>query len=334
MIDDRVPPAMREQLLNLPVDWRNAYLGPASEPGRWRAYPAQAADAAGVQRMSPLGLGLARSPLEPLRRSGAHAAELISELRMGECLTVLDHAGDWWLVAGEDDYVGFARAWTLASLDEPELAQLVERRVGRFARPLGALYPHARSLDATPLSLGVPLLAPATRRPEVLPAGWVAVELVDGSSGMLPAEEVHRARPTGTAAECLQTAHALLGAAYRWGGRSPSGLDCSGLVQLCYELSGIRVPRDAAQQAAWGLSVEPHPTAWLPGDVLCFGQPADHVALWDGQALVHARARVRRQTVGQVPELMERLATVRRAAPSPPTARLSLWNGAGGARSF
>jgi cell wall-associated NlpC family hydrolase len=90
-------------------------------------------------------------------------------------------------------------------------------------------------------------------------------------------------------------------------------------------MAGIRAPRDAAQQAEWGEAVELDPGAWAVGDLLCFGQPADHVALWDGAALVHARARVRRERPAAVPELMERLTTVRRPGPSQAITRPSLW---------
>lgn len=39
-----------------------------------------------------------------------------------------------------------------------------------------------------------------------------------------------------------------LGAPYRWGGRSPEGLDCSGLVQLLARSQGLSIPRDSGDQ--------------------------------------------------------------------------------------
>lgn len=39
---------------------------------------------------------------------------------------------------------------------------------------------------------------------------------------------------------------------YLWGGRSPFGIDCSGLSQSCYASAGIDLPRDASQQALKG----------------------------------------------------------------------------------
>jgi cell wall-associated NlpC family hydrolase len=43
-----------------------------------------------------------------------------------------------------------------------------------------------------------------------------------------------------------------LNAPYLWGGRSPFGIDCSGFTQVIYKLNGIKLPRDASQQATIG----------------------------------------------------------------------------------
>ena len=49
----------------------------------------------------------------------------------------------------------------------------------------------------------------------------------------------------------VDTAQALFsGSPYLWGGRSPLGLDCSALVQLCARLHGWYLPRDTAEQIA------------------------------------------------------------------------------------
>ncbi len=49
----------------------------------------------------------------------------------------------------------------------------------------------------------------------------------------------------------LAEASTHLGLQYLWGGMSPWGLDCSGLVHHSYRRAGVVVPRDAyAQQAA------------------------------------------------------------------------------------
>jgi murein DD-endopeptidase len=50
-------------------------------------------------------------------------------------------------------------------------------------------------------------------------------------------------------------ATAMLGQPYRWGGASPGGFDCSGLVVYAAAGAGIRLPRTAAEQLRVGTSV-------------------------------------------------------------------------------
>lgn len=61
------------------------------------------------------------------------------------------------------------------------------------------------------------------------------------------------AEPTSGASVALQAlalARRFEGVRYVWGGASPYGIDCSGLVHLAYRRFGVLVPRDADDQEA------------------------------------------------------------------------------------
>lgn len=51
--------------------------------------------------------------------------------------------------------------------------------------------------------------------------------------------------------QLAQAAFRYQGVPYKWGGNTPAGLDCSGLVQLSFSDIGIKAPRTTYQQQPW-----------------------------------------------------------------------------------
>lgn len=81
-----------------------------------------------------------------------------------------------------------------------------------------------------------------------------------------------------------------IGRPYVYGGTTPEGFDCSGLVQYVYGLQGVRVPRTTREQHKAGDRIDLDEAE--PGDLLFYSfarRGIDHVAVYlgDGQA-VHA----------------------------------------------
>jgi hypothetical protein len=81
----------------------------------------------------------------------------------------------------------------------------------------------------------------------------------------------------------LNFAKQFLGVPYLWGGVSPAGFDCSGLMMYVFKHFGINLPRTAAQQQRVGRAVRP---PYLPADLLFFGSPAHHVGMYAGRGLM------------------------------------------------
>jgi cell wall-associated NlpC family hydrolase len=90
--------------------------------------------------------------------------------------------------------------------------------------------------------------------------------------------------------DAVQHALGMVGTPYRYGGSTPQGFDCSGLVQYSYARAGIELPRSME-----GLWTNSHPVSAgqiRPGDLLFFHQEGklnSHVGLYIGEdRFVHA----------------------------------------------
>ena len=92
------------------------------------------------------------------------------------------------------------------------------------------------------------------------------------------------------------TAMRFINSPYIWGGRLPSGIDCSGLTQLVYKIHGIAIPRDSWNQAEAGKTVD-FIDSTEPGDLVFFDNERgriSHVGMILSRGLViHASGRVR-----------------------------------------
>ena len=125
---------------------------------------------------------------------------------------------------------------------------------------------------------------------------WALVETAYAYPGWARREDLGGARDDEwlrpVAADPVEHARTLLGTRYEWGGMTPAGIDCSGLIHMAFRACGRLVPRDADQQeeAGEGLSG----AELRAGDLVTYGPPdgADHVAFWvGGGRILHATGR-------------------------------------------
>lgn len=103
------------------------------------------------------------------------------------------------------------------------------------------------------------------------------------------------------AVQAVNMATGLIGTPYRWGGATPDGFDCSGLVYYTFRKAGLAVPRTSQAQYR---AARPVPIAQAePGDLVFFGRRGSisHVGIYLGdERFVHAPESGRTVTVAHL----------------------------------
>ena len=114
----------------------------------------------------------------------------------------------------------------------------------------------------------------------------------------------------------IATIRNMIGAPYQYGGITPSGFDCSGLVWYSHKRAGIQIPRTASQQYKAGRKISAGDLE--PGDLLFFRisrTRTEHVATYIGNGVfVHAPSSGKKVTTERLdsPYWNKRLLGVRR----------------------
>jgi hypothetical protein len=212
----------------------------------------------------------------PLRREPWPDAPLETEALKGERVSVYETTEEGWCWGqlASDGYVGWIPANALTTaLTEPQW-KVCALRTLVFPGPNIKLPP----IDALPFGARV-----AIDRIEE------PFAVLTKGRGYIPSR--HIAPLDSVETDAVAIAERFLGAPYLWGGKTPLGIDCSGLVQVALTACGVSCPRDSdMQEKALGEAVSiagglPTPER---GDLIFW---PGHVAMVrDQSTIIHANA--------------------------------------------
>ena len=142
-------------------------------------------------------------------------------------------------------------------------------------------------------------------------------------------------RGTGIGAEAVSLVERFLGVPYVWGGATPAGFDCSGLVMYVYGLLGIRLPHYSGYQ--WYAGPRIPPDRLQPGDIVFFHPSANgpqHEGMYIGAGeFIHAPHTgdvVKISSLYDTQYALSYVGAVRPYATSSGTAALPVWTSVSG----
>ncbi|MFC0337355.1 NlpC/P60 family protein [Kushneria avicenniae] len=114
----------------------------------------------------------------------------------------------------------------------------------------------------------------------------------------------------------MNYARDALGIPYRYGGTTPSGMDCSGLTQASFLAAGIEIPRTSQQQFDGLERID----RARPGDLMFFGSGGSvgHVGIYMGNnQMIHAPGSGREVSIANLGNRYWRSHYRGAAAPAP-----------------
>lgn len=184
--------------------------------------------------------GVCNLSLVPLRTEPSDKSEMCSQLLFGDHFTILDREEKWSrIITTYDDYEGW-----IDNKQYVDTKQNVQTALSSLNSVLGLSIVHPIYRTDTGESLN---LVSGSYIPQVLDQYFYL-----GETRYRIEESTINPHKIEFKANIKKAAMFYINAPYLWGGRSAFGIDCSGFTQMVFRQFGIRLKRDAWQQAEQG----------------------------------------------------------------------------------
>ncbi len=232
-----------------------------------------------------MNIGIADLSIIPVRREPSERSEMVTQILFGERYKILEETDRWVYVRLlYDDYCGWI---------DIKMVTLMEQNFNINSCRL-AMASETFNIVNRKDTWGNKLIVPGSDLPYFNhnDNSFIIGEykyILNGAYFELPGSKNIRE-------SVIDCALKFFNAPYLWGGRTPYGIDCSGLTQIVYKMNGIKLKRDASQQVLNGDTMSFVEEA-LPGDLAFFGDDEGtitHVGIiWKHHKIIHASGKVR-----------------------------------------
>ncbi len=214
----------------------------------------------------------------PLRYGPSHKSEMLSQILFGEKYTVVEKAGTWLKIETLFDKF---QGWI--DMDHIQYSAYEDNSASYVLNKSLLCFKNDKTKMV--LEAGCELFNPDFENKRF----FIGKNIYSACSEFDTRYVSTRDAPS-------EIAQKFINSPYIWGGRIPSGIDCSGLTQLAYKIKGIAIPRNSWQQAETGKNID-FIDETAPGDLVFFDNERgkiSHVGMIISQGLViHASGRVR-----------------------------------------
>lgn len=219
----------------------------------------------------------------PVRNSHNDKSEQLTQLLFGEIVEILGKKGKAWakIRCTWDNTIGWVDTRQIKLITQSEYELFSEN----FAYSLDLISPAMSNKHHLPLTIGA-------RLPNFDGMRFSLTDEIYTFSG----QAVFPSDMRPNAELVLKIARRYLFAPYQWGGRSPLGIDASGLTQLIFEMVGISLHRSPDQQVHQGETVD-FVEQSQPGDLAFFENKASKIThvgvIMEDKYIIHSAGQVR-----------------------------------------
>ncbi|MBT0552148.1 hydrolase Nlp/P60 [Riemerella anatipestifer] len=198
----------------------------------------------------------------PVRSESSDKAEIITQVLYGESVEILSQEGNWVHIKMDfDGYEGWVDVKQFKIISDENIS---ESKTNLVKKPF---LEYGFGDEKLLLSIGSEIEA-----------------------------DVEETEVMNIRSFIADTAQKFLNVPYLWGGRSFFGIDCSGFTQIVYKVGGIKIPRDAYQQAEVGQVLDFIEEAQA-GDLAFFENEEGRIThvgiMLEDRKIIHAHGKVR-----------------------------------------